>query len=293
MKQLALRQAVDADAAAINPLCRFQVMTHGRQVEHVAVLLHGLTNCPQQFCRLGEQFFEMGYNVLIPRYPHHGLSNRLTPALAQLTAEELLAMVEEVVNLAHGLGRHVTVVGFSLGGVLAGWVAQYRADVAQVMIVSPAFWLRQFPVCFRKPIINTLLAAPNFFRWWNPLQKDKIMGPAYGYPRFASRALAHMLRLGWLIQAESACRPPAAASVVLVTNPTDMAVDSRVAAQIAQNWQQNGADAVQHYQFEARHRLPHDLIDPNQPNQQVDLVYPVLVELIAGANSKQQIANSE
>jgi carboxylesterase len=72
-----------------------------------------------------------------------------------------------------------------------------------------------------------------------------------------------------------------------------MAVDSRVAAQIAQNWQQNGADAVQHYQFEARHRLPHDLIDPNQPNQQVDLVYPVLVELIAGANSKQQIANSE
>ncbi len=34
------------------------------------------------------------------------------------------------------------------------------------------------------------------------------------------------------------------------------------------------------YEFPASLGLPHDLIDPNQPEQQVDLVYPVLIELI-------------
>ncbi|MEZ4769589.1 MAG: hypothetical protein R2844_14305 [Caldilineales bacterium] len=43
--------------------------------------------------------------------------------------------------------------------------------------------------------------------------------------------------------------------------------------------------AVETYQFPAQLGLPHDVIDPNQTEQKVDEVYPVLVELITGTES--------
>ena len=37
------------DGPEINPLCHTQVLTQGQQTERAVVLLHGYTNCPQQF----------------------------------------------------------------------------------------------------------------------------------------------------------------------------------------------------------------------------------------------------
>jgi hypothetical protein len=34
--------------------------------------------------------------------------------------------------------------------------------------------------------------------------------------------------------------------------------------------------------------LPHDVVDPNQTEQQIDVVYPVLIELIAGDTAGSQ-----
>src|SRR5712692_611162 len=116
------------DSADINPLCRTQLLTYGRKVERVLVCLHGFTNCPQQFARLAQTFFDMGYNVLVPRLPQHGFANRLSHALGQLTADTLLTLTDEVIDVAHGLGAHVTLAGLSLGGTLALWAAQRRAD---------------------------------------------------------------------------------------------------------------------------------------------------------------------
>src|SRR5689334_2676451 len=65
-------------------VCITKLFDHGIQVEHVMVLLHGFTNCPEQFNELGKQYFDSGYNVFIPRMPYHGLSDRLTNELAKL-----------------------------------------------------------------------------------------------------------------------------------------------------------------------------------------------------------------
>ena len=74
--------AVEArDGAAIAPECRTRLLTHGARAARAVVLLHGLTNCPEQFRALGERLYERGANVYIPRLPEHGLADRMTTAL--------------------------------------------------------------------------------------------------------------------------------------------------------------------------------------------------------------------
>src|SRR4051812_44997577 len=51
--------------------CQSILMGHGRKTERCIIFLHGLTNCPQQFNKLGQMYFDQGYNVLIPRMPLH------------------------------------------------------------------------------------------------------------------------------------------------------------------------------------------------------------------------------
>src|SRR6185503_17931811 len=120
--RLAALQAKD-EGLALYPGCESQFMTHDQKVERVMVLLHGYRNCPAQFHSLGMIFYERGYNVVIPRMPHHGLADVLTTDQAQLTAAELAAYVTEAVDIAQGLGEQVMVAGISTGGVLTGWVA--------------------------------------------------------------------------------------------------------------------------------------------------------------------------
>src|SRR5688572_20292839 len=78
-----------AEPPTVRADCTIQWMTHGRKTERALVLLHGLTNCPLQWQGLAPRFFEMGYNVLMPRMPHHGYSDRLTNAIKAITVEEL------------------------------------------------------------------------------------------------------------------------------------------------------------------------------------------------------------
>src|SRR5256885_13724450 len=110
----------DLDGPKVNPVCRTRLYTHGRQVERSLVLLHGFTNCPRQFDELGRRFFERGWNVLIPRYPRHGYSDRLTTAIAELRAEHLMAVADRSLLAASGLGERVVVTGLSLGAILTG-----------------------------------------------------------------------------------------------------------------------------------------------------------------------------
>src|SRR5215213_8270760 len=97
----------------MNPVCRLQLMTHDKKVDRAIILVHGYTNCPQQFHEVGKRFYDLGYNVLIAPLPHHGLANRMTEAHAQLKAEELAAYADATVDIAQGLGEHVMMMGIS------------------------------------------------------------------------------------------------------------------------------------------------------------------------------------
>ena len=89
----------------MNPVCKLQLMTHDKKVDCAIILVHGYTNCPQQFNELGQRFYALGYNVLIAPLPHHGLADRMTETHAQLKAEELTVYADETVDIAKGLGE--------------------------------------------------------------------------------------------------------------------------------------------------------------------------------------------
>jgi pimeloyl-ACP methyl ester carboxylesterase len=269
------------DSDKINPLCRTTLLTHGRKTGEVIVYLHGFTNCPNQFQQLGARFFELGYNVLVPRMPLHGIADRLTKDLARLTAEELVTFTSEVLNIARGLGERVTIIGLSLGGTMAAWAAQQRPDLDRAVLIAPLISLKLIPRFMEKSVVSLAMNLPNVFLWWDP-REGAGLEPAHAYPRHCTHALGESMRLAYRVKADAAQHPPKAKEVLVITNAADLAVDNSVMAEVVDDWRKNGAENIETYQFEGSLNLHHDCIDPGQATQKVDQVYPVLLNLIAG-----------
>lgn len=268
------------DGAEIAPECRAKALLHGGRTPRCVVLLHGLTNCPEQCRALGERLHATGANVVIPRIPRHGLADRMTDQLAALDPRELCAATDEVVDIAAGLGDSVIVVGLSVGGTMAAWAAQYRPEVARAVVIAPLLGL----ALARGPLSNAMVRfwsmTPNRFHWWDPRVGSALPGPKHVYPRWATRALGGTLLLGAAVEREARSAPPAARSVVVVTVGGDAAVDNARARGLARAWRARGAQ-VRDYEFPPGLRLNHDIIDPEQVGADTARVYPVLAGLIA------------
>lgn len=267
----------------IDPRCATQLMTHGRQAERVALLFHGYTSCPGQFSELGRLLYERGYNVLIPRMPRHGLADRMTTAHADLTAEELTAYAVESLEVARTLGEQVTVVGLSTGGLLTGWVAQQYEGIERAVLIAPVFGFGPVPAPLTRPLGNLLLTLPNIFRWYDPRLKARLPGPDYMYPRYASRTLAQLLRLAEALRADMRRRPPRAGIIHVVINHNDDLIHNGLIEAAVADWQRLAPQQVRAYHFAADLKLGHDIVDPCQPGQRVDIVHPVLLKLITGS----------
>ncbi len=268
------------DDATIAPECRTLLLTHGARTARAVVLLHGLTNCPEQFRVLGERLYGRGANVYIPRLPEHGLADRMTGALARLDARAMCAATDEAVDIGRGLGDSVIVVGLSIGGVMAEWAAQERADVVRAVPIAPLHGLARAPGALAGPAMNLLLTLPNQFVWWDDKRKADLPGPKHVYPRFSTRAAGETVLLGAAVEAEARRAPPAARSIVVITVGGDVAVDNPAVARLTQVWRAHGAHVIAR-EFPARLRLNHDIIDPVQVGGNPALVYPVLLDLIA------------
>lgn len=269
------------DTAGVREDCRTILMGQGRQTNRAIVLLHGLTNCPRQFERLGAMLHDRGYNVLISRLPRHGLADRMTSELSRLRAEEVAAHADQVVDAAAGLGRRVTVVGLSLGGNAAAWAGQERAEVERAIIIAPALGLPIFPGWMSSFAVHYLADTPNRYHWWDVTRRERLAGPPQVYPRVATRALGEMLKLGCAVRARARMRAPAAREILLVSVGGDKAVHNGLIHALAREWQARGGH-VQEYEFPTTLALNHDLIDPDQVGARTDLVYPRLVEWIDG-----------
>jgi dienelactone hydrolase len=262
----------------MNPLCQLQLMTHDKKVARSIILVHGYTNCPQQFKELGERFYNLGYNVLIAPLPHHGLADRNTEEQGLLKAEQLTAYADQTVDIAQGLGEQVVMMGISAGGVTTSWAAQHRSDIDLAVIISPAFGFQQIPAPLTAAVMNITGLLPDSFEWWDPALQEQTP-PLYAYPHYSRHALAQTLRLGLAVQAEARHSPPAARRIIMVVNPTDESIDNGRILEVIKNWQAHGAN-LSTYQFDDTLQLRHDLIDPTQPYQQIETVYPRLIELV-------------
>ena len=263
----------------IHARCQPLFLTQGHKVEHAVVLFHGFTNCPMQFRRLAQELHRRGMNVIVPRFPHHGLRDRMTTELSKLTADELAEAGSAAIDVARGLGERITVVGLSSTAVTAAWLAEHRADIDHAILIAPSFAPKGLPAPIARRMTGALFATPNRFVWWNPAEREALPGPTHCYPRFSTHALAQIYRLGFAVAKEAESHAPAAKRIDIVVSEVDTAVNNERTLEIADAWRAHGA-RVRDFEFPAWTKIQHDMIDPDQPYERVGLSYPPLVALI-------------
>ena len=260
--------------------CDTKWLLHGHPTETVYVLMHGLCSCPKQYQQLGELLFSQGSNVLIPRTPWHGLSNLMNTGFATLTAAELIESAEGAVDLAKALGKRIVVVGLSINGTTTAWLAQNRSDIARAVLLNPFFAPAVIPEWSAAPAGRLAMRLPNQFIWWNDLEKENLIGPPYAYPRFPTQVIGQVMQLGECVREQAKSSPFRSGSVLIVTSAADHAASAKATASLVAEWRRLRPVGVTTHEFPLAERVPHDFIDPNQPDQKVAEVYPELLRLL-------------
>lgn len=268
------------EAVGYNPVCKAQLLTRGQKTERVVILVHGYTNCPAQYSELAPKIFDAGHNVLLVPLPRHGLSNRMNEDQSQLTALEIAAYADQVVDIAQGLGNKVVMVGISMGGVTTAWAAQNRSDLSRAIVISPAFGFKAVPKDLTIAAMHAYMVLPNSYTWWDPVNKDALGSIPYAYPRYATRTLAQTLRIAFNVAACARQNPIKAGSLVVVSNVNDESVNLEMIDQVTAEWQKRSPQKVTTYQFPASLKLKHDLINPDPALDLPGLVYTKIIELI-------------
>lgn len=255
------------------------LMTHGAKTAKTIAFIHGYPSSPAPFQEISTKFFERGYNVLAMTMPYHGLADRMNTEHEKLRAEDFIGYADSVVDIARGLGDHVTMAGISCGGLITAWAAQQRQDIDLAVLISPGFGFKAIPRFWTPLMAWAFRALPNSYLWDDPQKKADSPRP-YNYLRLSTHALGQILRLSRSIQLLTQRKAPAADSILVITNLNDPAVDNLVTKEVVSRWRTRWAKKVQTYQFAANLGLGHDIIGVDDPNMNVAVVYPELLAQI-------------
>ena len=266
--------------ATIHPRCEAHVLHHGMRMPYSCVLVHGISNCPYSMVDFAPRLHALGCNVLVARLPYNGHLDNGTDALRYVTAENLRVFADQCVDIAAGLGDHVTVLGISAGGVVTGWMAQNRREVDHAILIAPAFGLSSFGVGFNTALMRLALVLPNFSVWKDPVRRANAASRPHSYKRQATHGIGEVMRLGLAVLEQARRTRPAAAHITVVTNGADAAVDPQMTNRIVGQWRGHGA-SLSGFEFPSDLALPHELIDPTEENANPGVVYPRLISIIA------------
>jgi len=270
-------------AESVLPLCpegRSRLLTQGHKTERAFVLLHGLTNCPEQFMPLARLLHASGANIVLPRARYAGFANRMNTVQGRQSGQDLLDQAALGLDIAAGLGDRISLVGLSGSAVAAAWMAQHRGGLECVLLVSPFFGLHGQPAALSDGIGAVLARAPNVYLWWDDKQKEALAGPPYAYPRFGTRCMAEALELSRAVRARLGSRPFCARRLAILTSACDKSANSEQTHRLAAQWAQATPGRVSLYEFPKALGISHDMIDPHQPDAQTQITYPKVLELL-------------
>jgi carboxylesterase len=211
----------------------------------------------------------------------------MTDALINLNAETLAAFGDRVIDIAHGLGKKVSVMGISASGTLICWLAQNRSDIDFAFAISPLFGLAFVPPGFTKIFERIALQLPNFYTWWDPRTKaENPYSIYYAYPGYPSHALFEIMRLGMITRTQAEISAPVAKNVVMIINESEPAVSNVEIDNLLRSWKRHGNGNISEYHFEKDMKLPHDIITPGTPNLPIELIHPRLIGTVKDVHTR-------
>lgn len=261
------------------PLCpegHSRILIHGGKTGRVFVLLHGLTNCPEQFVPLANILFKSGANIVIPRARFAGYADRMNDIQGLQSGQDLLDQAATGLDIAAGLGDRASIVGLSGSAVAAAWMAENRDGIESALIMSPFFSLYGYPV----PVIDALSAilskAPNFYKWWNDDLRAKNPGPPYAYPRYGTRCMADTVQLSRNVR--DGIGPLKAGRLDILITGTDIGANNTLTTALAAKWTEQNPGRVTIFEFPKSDGVPHDMVDRNQPDAKIAISYPVILD---------------
>ncbi len=264
----------DEEGILMSPKSASVLMTHGEKREKVYVLVHGWTNSPFQWIDFGQLLYDRGYNVLILRMPYHGLASKDVGELQYTTPELMRDYADDTVDIAAGLGDEVHVIGLSVGGSVASWIAQNRADVSSVMSISPMYGIGTLPKLLDYMLLNFASKVPNF----NPTSPSEPQRE-HVYRGQSSKGVANAMLFGNALFDQAEERETAVSNIIVVTNDNDTTVNNKRTDELTALWQERGTDVRIHV-FAQELGYPHNAIDRTS-NPNADDVYATLLELLS------------
>lgn len=253
---------------------------HGQKNGRVFVLLHGLTNCPEQFVPLAKILHAKGANVVLPRARLAGFADRLNNDQGHQTAQDLIDQAAVGLDIASGLGDRITLIGLSGSAVATGWMAQNREGIDDVMLIAPFFGMYGVRPSVIDATAATLSKLPNFYQWWDSAKKENLPGPLYAYPRFGTHCMADTIQLSRDVRTNLHSKPLLAKRLIFLTTASDRGANNPLTNEIAAQLRAREGEKVITYEFPESLGIPHDMIDPAQPGANTDLSYSKILELV-------------
>jgi esterase/lipase len=264
-----------------SPTCDDKILHHGQKTDKVIVLYHGFTNCPAQFDLLARQFWEKGYNVISPRLPYHGNADRLNNDVSKLTTTVLINKANMVMSVAKALGNKTEIASISAGATVAMW-ATLNFKVSKLLIIAPLIAPKDIPLWTMPGVRKILSIAPNYFKWWDENTKAEVQGPKYAYPRFSTKAILAFFQLNQNtleLTNNQAKKSKLTTQNTLLLLENDLAINNQAAKQFTELLNPAFEKPFDVITLGSDLKPEHDIIDPNQPKANPDLVYPKILEV--------------
>lgn len=152
------------------------------------LLLHGLTGNPVSLRPLAEELAAEGYTVELPLLPGHGTHWR---DLAHTDHRDWTGAAEHALARLRAHTREQVVVGLSMGGTLALWLAGHAAaDLAGLVCINPSLRVEDPRLALLPLLARTPLSLPGLGN--DIARPDADEQP---YPRVPVRALTSLIAL--------------------------------------------------------------------------------------------------
>lgn len=243
-------QKVIADDAAngeVRPESRPILKTHGKKTTRAVMILHGVSGEPSAMAELADWFYQAGYNVYVPRAPHHGLKDGKQHG--KVRASELVKFMSDSAGLVSGLGDELGVIGHSGGGTLATWLAQYGDGLfSRVLLLSPYYE----PDASQVPKWQVALLRNVY---GNHLLPDQFFDGALSYRTLANYVIIKQ-------NYRSDLKAVGLKHVGLIIGSEDRLIDSTMARDIAEKMAKNSGATFTNETTPAHMGVGHELIWP-------------------------------